>query len=286
MGRIIPDKLYLSLLFRHRMGYWMDWNNPRTFNEKLQWLKLFDRHDEYSRLVDKYEVKEYVTDIIGEEYIIPTLGVWNSFDEIDFSKLPDKFVLKCTHDSGGVVICHDKPTFDFTAARKKLNHNMHMIFYYNGREFPYKNVKPRIIAEKYMESGGNDLIDYKFYCFDGSAKYCQVIANRSKDETIDFYDREWKHQPFIGLFPTAHHAPKPHHAPKHYDIMVNIADKLSQDVGAPFVRIDLYNIHDKIYFGEITFFPLSGMGFFRPQEWDLKLGEYIKLPHNQENNIK
>lgn len=286
IGRFVPDKLYLSVLFRHRMGYWLDWKHPRTFNEKLQWLKLYDRHEVYSRLVDKYEVKEYVAGIIGKEHIIPTLGVWDSFEEIDFDALPEQFVLKCTHDSGGVVICHDKETFDIDAARKKLTKNLHKNFYYNSREYPYKNVKPRIIAEKYMEAftvsetmdrpETAGLTDYKFFCFDGEPRYCQVIRDRDATETIDFYDMEWRHQEFVGLNPEAGNGKTPVERPKDLLRMKNICRSLAE--GKSFVRIDLYSINGSTYFGEITFYPLGGYGNIRPEEWAEKLGDLIRLP--------
>lgn len=276
---LLPDKLYLSIKFRTRMGYWMDWNNPKTFCEKIQWLKVYNKHKEYTEMVDKYAAKEYVSKHIGSEYIIPTIGIFKSVDEINFSTLPNQFVLKCTHDSGGLVVCKDKANLNIKSVKNKLRKGLKRTYVVQNREYPYKNVPRRIIAEQYLQTNsGSDLIDYKFFCFNGKAEYCQVIANRSTDESIDFYDRNWKHQEFIGLLPTAHHAPTAHHMPKNYDKMLEIADKLASDIPAPFVRIDLYNIVGKIYFGEITFFPATGMGVFRPSEWDLRLGELIRLP--------
>lgn len=275
----LPDKLYLSIKFRTRMGYWMDWNNPRTFCEKLQWLKVYDRHKEYTEMVDKYAVKSFVAKRIGQEYIIPTLGIFKSVQEIDFSALPNQFVLKCTHDSGGLVVCHDKTILDFNFVKKKLIRGLKRTYVIQNREYPYKYVPRRIIAEQFIQTDkGSDLTDYKFFCFKGKAEYCQVIANRSTDESIDFFDRDWKHQEFIGLLSTAHHAPIVHDRPKNYDKMLEIADKLASDISAPFVRIDLYNIQGKIYFGEITFFPATGMGKIRPVEWDMILGNMILLP--------
>ncbi len=279
IAKLLPDKLYLSIKYRTHFGYWMDWQNPKNFCEKLQWLKIYDKHPEYTQMVDKVAAKDYVAGIIGDEYIIPTLGVYNSADEIDFEKLPNQFVLKCTHDSGGVIVCKDKSKLNTTAVKKKLANGLKRTYVIQTREYPYKDVPRRIIAEQYMEEeNGNELKDYKFYCFEGKAIYCQIITNRSTDETIDFYDREWNHQPFIGLRPTAHHAPTTHHAPKNYKLMLSIADKLASKIAAPFVRIDLYNISGKPYFGEITFFPFSGVGQFTPQEWNSKLGEMIHLP--------
>lgn len=282
----LPAKLVVKAHFYRAMGYDLDLKHPKTFNEKLNWLKLYDRNPLYTKMVDKYEVKDYVAGIIGKEYIIPTLGVWDSFDDIDFNKLPEQFVLKCTHDSGGVVICRDKSTFNISAAREKLNHNMHKNFYYSSREYPYKNVKPRIIAEKYMEqmeikettvrSDLQGLTDYKFYCFNGEPKYCQVIRDRDTHQTIDFYDMDWKHQEFVGLNPNANNGKTPVERPKDLQRMRNICRKLSKDMS--FVRIDLYSIDDKTYYGEITFYPNGGYGKIRPEEWNKKLGEMINLP--------
>lgn len=263
------------------MGYWMDWNNPKSFCEKLQWLKIYDKHPEYTKMVDKVAAKEYVAGIIGEQYIIPTLAVYNSAEEINFDALPNQFVLKCTHDSGSLVICRDKSIFDCEATRKKMRKGLKRTYIIQNREYPYKNVHRRIIAETYLKTGNSkDLIDYKFFCFNGKAEFCQMITNRNTHETIDFYDRAWIHQPFTGLISTKQKTPpqKIVDMPEHYKKMVDIADKLSSSITAPFVRIDLYNIHGNIYFSEITFFPKSGLGFFRPNEWNNKLGELIELP--------
>lgn len=273
---ILPDRLYLKAFFRLKMGYKLNLNNPQTFGEKLQWLKLYNRKNEYTRMVDKYEVKKYVADIIGEEYIIPTLGVWDRVEDIDFEKLPNQFVLKCTHDSGGIVICRDKSNLDIEVAKAKLKRGLKKNFYARNREWPYKNVVPRIIAEEYIEiKGHKDLPDYKFYCFNGEPQYCQVIRERSTKETIDFYDMEWNHMPFVGLNPVAQNGNEPVDKPLHLDKMASICRKLAKDI--PFSRIDLYVINDKEYFGEITFFPASGMGVFKPSIWNKTLGDLIKL---------
>ncbi len=276
---IKDDEAYLRILYRLRMGRHLNLENPKTFQEKLQWLKLHDRRPEYSKMVDKYEAKKYVASIIGEEYIIPTLGVWNSFDDIDFSQLPDRFVLKCTHDSGRVVICKDKSTFDMNLARKRINKAIHTNYFLRVREWPYKNVKPRIIAEQYLEDADNParpLSDYKFYCFDGKPKFCQVIQDRETKETIDFFDMDWRHQEFVGLNPNVGTAALIPFRPKNFDVMKKIAYDLSKDI--PFSRIDLYEVNHKTYWGEITLFPGGGFGKFTPQEWNHKLGEMISLP--------
>lgn len=276
---IFPDRLYLQMLFRLKMGHKLNLDNPKTFNEKLQWLKLYNRKPEYTTMVDKYAVKEYVAGIIGEEYIIPTLGVWDSVDEIDFEKLPNQFVLKTTHGGGstGVVICKDKETFDIRSAKEKLTWSLNFDIYTRLREWPYKNVKRRIIAEKFLSDDTHaDLPDYKFYCFDGEPRYCQVIRGRNELETIDFYDMEWNHMPFVGLNPVANNGNTPVAKPVHLDDMIAVCKKLAKDI--PFSRIDLYVINNKEYFGEITFYPMSGLGEFRPKEWNVKLGKLIKLP--------
>jgi len=278
VAHCLPDKLYLSIKFYTKMGYWMNWKKPQTFCEKIQWLKIYNRHEEYTEMVDKYAVKKYVAQRIGQEFLIPTLGIFDNIDDIDFSKLPDKFVLKCTHDSGGLIVCRDKNKLNIEATKEKLRKGLERTYIIQNREYPYKQVPRRIIAEEYIQTdSGSDLIDYKFFCFNGRAEYCQVIANRTTDESIDFYNRNWEHQEFIGLLPTAHHAPTEHDMPKNYNKMLNIADKLASEISSPFVRIDLYNVKGKIYFGEITFFPATGIGQFRPAEWDLRLGEMIKL---------
>lgn len=282
---IIPDKQYLKWRFRLEMGYKLNLDNPQTFSEKLQWLKLYNRKPEYTQMVDKFAVKEYVANIIGEEYIIPTLGVWDKFEDIDYDKLPNQFVLKTTHGGGGggVVICRDKAKFNIENTKSKLEKSIKTCIYKSLREWPYKDVKRRIIAEEYLECIGNtDLVDYKFYCFNGQPLYCQVIKDRNSEETIDFFDQHWRHQEFYGLNPKSNpnaikqsinDIPRP----SNYEIMINIASKLSNNI--PFARVDLYNIEGKIYFGEITFFPASGYGVFTPSGWDDKLGNLIKLPN-------
>ena len=274
------DEAYLRLHYRLHMGERLNLKTPKTFSEKLQWLKLHDRRDEYTQMVDKIAVKDYVAGKIGSEYIIPTLGVWEKAEDIDWNSLPDKFVLKCNHNSGGLVVCTAKNKLDVQAACERLNHSLKQNYYYSNREYPYKNVPPRILAEPYMQDNSSkELMDYKFYCFNGRAEYCQVIADRSTCETIDFYDRNWVHQPFIGLYAKALHAKALHACPPDYPKMIEIAETLA--VGIPFVRIDLYYINRHIYFGEITFFPLAGMGIFSPEEWNERLGAMIKLPSDK-----
>ncbi|MCR4769934.1 MAG: hypothetical protein K5874_07000 [Bacteroidaceae bacterium] len=277
---IKDDERYLKMLYRLEMGATLNLKNPQTFQEKLQWLKLYNRKPEYSKMVDKYEAKKYVASIIGDEYIIPTLGVWDSFDDIDFSQLPDCFVLKCTHDSGRIIICKSKSTFDIDIARKRINKAMRTNYYLRGREWPYKDVKPRIIVEQFMEDSGNlkhPLVDYKFYCFNGIPKFCQVIQNRDTKETIDFFDMDWRHQEFVGLNKKAVHAVQMPSKPYNFKIMKRFANELSKDI--PFSRIDLYEINNKVYFGEITLFPASGFGEFTPNKYNEQLGNMVSLPN-------
>lgn len=274
----LPDRFYLRVLFRLEMGRWPNLRHPKTFSEKIQWLKLYNRRPEYTKMVDKYAVKDYVASIIGEEYVIPTLGVWNKPEEIEWDNLPNKFVLKTTHGGGncGVVICRDKSIFDNENAIDKLNKGLRSDIYIAWKEWPYKNVPRRIIAEKYIEpqSGLNDLPDYKFFCFNGEPKYCQVISGRDTKMSIDFFDQEWKHQPFHEPheFPFADIEPQ---KPKHFELMWELARKLAK--GNPFSRIDFYDTGNQVLFGEFTLFPTSGMGGFCPEEYDSLLGEMINI---------
>lgn len=263
------------------MNHWIDWKNPRTFTEKIQWLKIYNRETEYTRMVDKYAVKDYVAGIIGKEYIIPTLGVWDKLEDIDWDSLPEQFVLKTTHGggSGGVVICKDKSSFDRQTAIEILRQSLRSDIYKSYREWPYKDVPKRIIAEKYMASekpqAPNDLPDYKFFCFNGEPTYCQVIRDRHSKESIDFYDMDWNHMPFVGLNPVARNGIYPVSCPENLEGMKMICRKLSRDI--PFIRVDLYVIDERVYFGELTFYPASGFGIITPEEWQEKLGKLLWL---------
>lgn len=275
-NRYIPDKLYLKVLFRGSMGYKLDLHHPKTFNEKLQWLKLHDRNPLYTTLVDKYRVKQWVADKIGEEYIIPTLAVYQSVDEIDLDKLPNQFVLKCNHDSGSVIICRDKATFDLEAAKAKLQKGLNTNYYDCWREWPYKDIKRCIIAEKYLSHKTQDVItDYKFFCFNGKPTFCQVIKDRQTLETIDFYDMQWIHQPFVGLNPQCKNATTIISRPFEYEKMIELSKQLSK--GIKFVRVDFYEDNHQVYFGEMTFFPMAGLGKFTPDDWNLRIGKMIEL---------
>ncbi|MBQ4597483.1 MAG: hypothetical protein IJB12_03700 [Methanocorpusculum sp.] len=274
----LPDAAYLKGCFRATMGYKLDLENPKTFNEKLQWLKLYDRNPAYTQMVDKYAVREYIKNTIGEEYLIPLLGVWDSFDEIDFDKLPNQFVLKTNHDSGTVVICKDKKTFDVDAARKRINKRINYNYYNLWREWPYKNVKPKIIAERFMSSpGADDLTDYKFMCFNGRVKCEFTCTNRRSTEglNVTFFDTDWNILPFERHYPADKNEIE---KPAMFSEMLSLSEVIAKDLKCSFVRIDFYEIEGKIYFGEFTLYPGAGMEEFTPIEWDSTLGSWIELP--------
>ena len=275
--KTMSDERYLKKKFKALVGYDLNLDNPKTYNEKIQWLKLHDRNPLYPKLVDKYEVKEYVAGIIGDQYIIPTIGVWDKFEDINFDSLPQQFVLKCTHDSGGLVICTDKSQFDKEKARRKICTALNRNYYYVHREWPYKNVRPRIIAEKYMEdSTSAELNDYKFFCFDGAPMALFIATDRQNavlETKFDFFDMDFNHLDFTNGHPNAN---KKIHQPNSFDEMKMIAGKLSK--GFPHVRVDLYEVDGKVYFGEMTFAHWSGFVPFEPMEWDYKFGSWIKLP--------
>lgn len=275
IASILPDRFFLKVLFRLKMGYKLDLDNPQTFSEKLQWLKLYNRKPEYTTMVDKAAVKEYVAKIIGEEYIIPTLGVWDRFEDIDFDSLPNQFVLKTTHGGGntGVVICKDKSSFDKESAKTRLNKSLKSCIYRRYKEWPYKNVKHRIIAEEYITDSTGELNDYKFFCFNGEPKVMFIASERLTGVKFDYFDMNFNHLPFEQGGPSSK---KQHTRPKNMDKMVDISTKLSTDI--PHVRVDLYDVDGKVYFGELTFFDSSGYAKFEPEEWDYKFGEWIELP--------
>lgn len=275
LDHFIPDSIYLRRQYKKATGKKLNLKNPQTFNDKLQWLKLHDRKPEYTMMVDKYEVKKYVADKIGAEYVIPTLGIYNHFDEIDFDSLPNQFVLKCTHDSGSVVVCKDKSTFDKTAARRKLEDGLKHNYYWNFREWPYKNVKPRIIAEKYLsEDDNSDLDDYKIMCFENEPKIIQVHKNRFVNHTVDYYDLNWtKLDISQDVMPKSNFVVE---KPSTFEDMVKFSKLLSN--GIPQIRIDWYNVRYKLYFGEMTFFDGAGLDEYIPDKWNKIFGEMIKLP--------
>lgn len=273
----IPDKIYLKMCYYAVFEKRLNLVHPETFNEKMQWLKLYDRNPEYTRMVDKYEAKKYIGEKIGEQYTIPTLGVWEQFEEINFDELPRQFVLKCTHDSGGIVICPNKDELDKAMARQKIKRAMAKNFYYDWREFPYKNVQPRIIAEKYMENQQKgELIDYKVMCFNGKAKCIFTCSERFSCAglRVTFYDLNWNRLPFERHYPSSKNEMD---KPKNFDAMIIIAEKLSEK--CPFLRVDFYEVNSQLYIGELTLYPGSGLEEFSPETYDTLLGSYIKLPN-------
>lgn len=279
LKRRLSDKAYLSLQYRCFIGKSINWDNPTSFTEKLQWLKLYNRRPEHSAMVDKYEVKEYVAQTIGSEHIIPTYGVWDRFEDIDFDSLPNQFVLKCTHDSGGLVICKNKQTLDKKAVRRKIEKSLHRDYYLAGREWPYKNVPKRVIAEKFISPSQNsvnaDLPDYKFFCFNGKVKFFKVDFGRFVEHHANYYSSEGKLLNFgeKGLDPDPNY---PIELPINLGEMISLAEKLSEN--EPFLRVDFYNVNGKIFFGELTFYPASGMGQFNPTEYDDLIGNLLSLP--------
>ena len=274
---LLPAKQFLQFKYYLYNKRWLNLENPQSFNEKLNWMKLY-YHDPLSvKLVDKYLVKDYVASMIGEEHVIPTLGHWNSFDEIDFDKLPNQFVLKTNHDSGGVVICRDKLSFDRKAAREKLTKSLGHDYYKYSKEWAYKNVRRCIIAEKYMEdTNGDDLKDYKWFCFDGIPKALYIASDRQVaevDTKFDFFDSDFNHLPFTNGHPNS---AIPIEKPETFDEMKKLAARLA--AGFPHVRIDFYEVNGNVYFGEMTFYHMGGFIAFEPEEWDYTFGSWINLP--------
>lgn len=268
-----PDKFYLRATFRAKMNKKLNLDNPITYNEKLQWLKLYDRNPKYTNLVDKYEVRKYISETIGEEYLIPIIGVYENVDEIDFNNLPNKFVLKCTHDSGGLVICQDKKKLDVQEAKNRMRKSLKRNYYYTYREWPYKNVKSRILCEKYMvDESGYELKDYKFFCFHGDPKAMFIASDREIDTRFDFFDMNFEHLPIEQGYKNSS---KKIYKPKSFDKMVELSKKLSK--GIPHVRVDFYEINGEVYFGELTFYHFSGFVEFEPNDFDEIFGNWLNL---------
>ena len=277
LSRLIPDRIYLQIVYFKHFRRFINFNNPKTFNEKIQWLKLNYRNEEYTKLVDKYRVKQYITKLIGEEYVIPTLGVWKNVDDIDFKSLPEKFVLKCNNDSGGIVICKNKKDFDEVKAKSFLKERLKNNGYWYGREWPYKNVKPCIIAEKYMEDSiSKDIKDYKFFCFNGSMEFFDIDIDRFIEHRANYYDRNGNFLPFGKTYCPPDYTKKIE-MPKNLDKMIELAETISHNTVLS--RIDFYEIDGQVYFGEITFYPGSGFSPFTDEKWDYKLGDMIDLPN-------
>ena len=273
---LLPDKYFIKLKwYGRRMPYKLNLRKPKTYSEKLQWIKLYDRNPLYTTLVDKYRVKAYVEERIGSEHVIPLLGAWDSVDDIEWDKLPEQFVLKVNHDCGGQVICKDKSKLDIERTKEKLKIAFKKNYYFEGREWPYKNVQPKVFAEAYMEDEYGELRDYKFFCFDGVVKAMFIATERNSGEEVkfDFFDADFNHLPFTQGHPNAPVLPA---KPKGFEEMKALAAKLSK--GLREVRVDFYDVNGHVYFGEFTFFHFGGIVEFHPVEWDYTFGEWIKLP--------
>lgn len=271
----IPDKAYLKMVYRFQTGQKLNIDNPQGFNEKLQWLKLYDRKSEYTQMVDKYGVRELIRERIGEDYLIPLLGVWDRPEDIDISALPEQFVLKCTHDSGSICICRDKAAFDMDAAVKKLRHRLKIGTYWPLREWPYKNVTPRVIAEKYMEDESGELKDYKVLCFGGEPKLIEVHSGRyTSAHTQDLYSPAWEKLDMAQdpELTSDFVCPKPDCLAE----MLENSRKLAENI--PMIRVDWYIINGRLYFGELTFFHGSGMDLFDDPQVERTVGSWINLP--------
>lgn len=273
----LSDISFIKMRYRLCIGKKIDLSNPKTFNEKLQWLKLYNRDPMQITMVDKRLAKDYVANIIGTEYVIPMLGFWHRAEDIDFDSLPNQFVLKCNHDSGGIVICRDKSLLDRDETVAKLKKALKRDPYKAAREWPYKNVDRCIIAEEYIEdSARHQLLDYKFFTFGGKVKALFIASDRQLKDVptkFDFFDENFNHLPIINGHPNSHDLPQ---KPKNFDLMKVLAEKLS--VGTPHLRVDFYEADGKVYFGELTFFHYGGLVPFYPEEWDETFGSWIELP--------
>ena len=275
----MPDKCYLQMKYLAKTKRKLSLDYPELFNEKLQWLKLYDRNSKYTIMVDKYRVREYIAERIGEQYLIPLIGVWNSPDEIDFTLLPNQFVMKCNHNSGlGMCICIDKEKLDIKKVKDELRKGLKQDYYLTGREWPYKDVPRKIIAEQYMKSGDGGLTDYKIHCFNGIPKFILVCSDRFTESglTENFYTSEWKLMPVKR--PNIPNAKIQLQKPEKLEKMIALAEELSKNI--PFLRVDFYLVEGNIYFSELTFFPASGFVPFEPEEWDRIFGEWLKLPNS------
>lgn len=271
----MPDDIYAKLVFKATFGCQLNLDNPKSFNEKLQWLKLYNRRPEYTMMVDKYRVREYIKQKIGEEYLIPLLGVWERVEDIDFNELPAQFVLKCNHDQGSVVICKDKNQFDENAAKEKLKNKLVKNHYWPTREWPYKNIKPCVICEKYMEDEGKEeLSDYKVLCFNGEPKLIEVHRGRfGGKHTQDFYDVKWKKTGFNQ--PDVPMSDEIMEKPAFVELMLDLSRKLAD--GIPHVRVDWYYANEHLYFSELTFYDASGFDPFEGNQ-DEEIGSWLQLP--------
>jgi hypothetical protein len=279
----VPDRVFLQIKYFLIFGKRLDLESPKTFNEKMQWLKLYDRKPEYTQMADKYEVRKYIENKIGGEYLIPLLGVWDNFDDINFDNLPDRFVLKANHFSGGVFICKDKQNFDVKRVRREMHKVLKRNYYFYGREWPYKNIKPRIIAEKYMvDESGIELKDYKIYCYTGIPKYILVCSERYLGSGLKktFFDLDWNYIRGILNLPASKLTINKPAALKE---MLKLSELLSREI--PFLRVDFYEIEERIYFGELTLYPVSGFQDYASYEWDKIFGDWLSLPQHDKRPI-
>ena len=274
----LSDQEYVKKQFRAAMGYELDLKNPRSFNEKIQWLKLFYRKNEFSTWVDKYKVRSYIAKTIGEDYLVPLLGVWDDPQKIDFSQLPQKFVLKCNHNSGkGLCICKNKNMLNTKKVIKSLNDGLKENYYLKGREWPYRDVDRKVIAEKYLEnSNGTEIVDYKLMCFNGKVMCSFVCSERFSEDglKVTFFDKDWNRLNFERHYPSSKQQIK---KPSNYNNMIEIAEQLSKN--EPFLRVDFFEVDDKLYIGELTLYPGNGIEEFTPFSADLELGSWIDLPN-------
>lgn len=280
LGKWLPDKAYLKLMFRLELKQKLDLDDPKTFNEKLQWLKLYYHRPDLTMMADKLAVKQHVASLIGEQYVVPLLGSWDDPAEIDWDALPRRFVLKTNHDGGnyGIVICKDKDRLDKAKAIRKLRASLKRNPYLLGREWPYKNIPRKVFAEQYLEEAGKqELTDYKFYCFDGKVRFLFIASGRQEGHiTFDYFDENYRHLDVVQTHPPAAVPPE---KPEHFELMIQLAEKLSE--GLPHVRVDFYQVNGKVYFGEYTFFTHGGWAAFDPDEYDRLLGSYIHLPEQK-----
>lgn len=277
--RVLPDRAYLKYIYFVNLGKTLHIDHPKTFNEKTQWLKLYDRKPLYKQLADKYRGRDFVQKVCGDKIkLIPLLGVWNNPEEIDFSALPQSFVLKCNHNSGnGMCICRDKSSLDYSKVVRDLKKGLQEDYYWEGREWQYRNIERKVIAEKFItDDSEGELKDYKVFVFNGKAKYIEVDYNRFTDHHRNFYDLNWNYVPFTTLYPTNPDYQVP--CPPCLIDMIESAERLTKAAGTPpFLRIDLYVIGEKIYFGEITFHHGGGLEPFVPANYDEKLGNLMTL---------
>lgn len=276
---ILPDKIYLKKMYKQRNGKKLNLKKPRTFNEKLNWLKLYDRRTEYTIMADKYKVREYIARKIGEEHLIPLLGVWDSPDEIDFAALPNEFVLKCNHDNG-VIICQDKNRLDIEKTKNELRYRLNCDYYKFQREWPYKKIDRKVICEEYIKENNRErLTDYKFHCFDGVPRFLYVVSDYDNEIWLDYFDMKYQKLPITHPAHPRSSTNVSFSPPDNFERMKAIATAVSE--GFPYVRVDLYNLSGKIYFGEATFFPTGGFAELIPKEWNLVLGDFVNLPEKQ-----